>query len=165
MDSKCGRTTTKRSVWKGFEVGRTAFSCRNSCDMERNYRIRAILPYQIAFCILGGYVPKNVVLPRAVLCVGHDGKVAWDMKWRPHNASGSADKHIIGYLAVVLGNGSVEVYALSLSFSLSDPFHHFSLSHMSLSCFFNFLFLVFPFWLVVWFMKALEDCMHGTLYT
>lgn len=60
----------------------------------------------------GGYVPKNVVLPRVVLCLGHDGKVAWDVKWRPHNASGSADKHIIGYLAVVLGNGSVEVWEI-----------------------------------------------------
>ncbi|KAJ8444274.1 hypothetical protein Cgig2_024600 [Carnegiea gigantea] len=56
----------------------------------------------------GGYVPKNVVLPRVVLCLGHDGNVTWDVKWRPHNACGSSDKHIIGYLAVVLGNGSVE---------------------------------------------------------
>ena len=67
----------------------------------------------------GGYIPKNVVLPRVVLCLGHDGKVAWDVKWRPRNVCDSADKHIIGHLAVVLGNGSVEVYVVSLSLSLS----------------------------------------------
>ena len=42
MDSKCGRTATKRPHWKGFRVWRTAFSC---CDMERDCCIRVILPY------------------------------------------------------------------------------------------------------------------------
>ena len=43
MDSKCGRTAPKRPHWKGFGVGRSVFSCR---DMERNCRIRAILPFR-----------------------------------------------------------------------------------------------------------------------
>ena len=46
MDSKCGRTATKRPHWKGFEVGRTAFSGRDSRDMDPNCRIRAIFPYR-----------------------------------------------------------------------------------------------------------------------
>ena len=45
MDSKWGRTATKRPHWKGFGVGRTALSCRDSSDMEHGCRIRAILPY------------------------------------------------------------------------------------------------------------------------
>ncbi|XP_048503667.1 uncharacterized protein LOC104898392 isoform X3 [Beta vulgaris subsp. vulgaris] len=57
-----------------------------------------------------GHVLKDDVLPRAVLCLGHDGKVAWDVKWRPLNADESFNKHRLGYLAVVLGNGSVEVW-------------------------------------------------------
>ncbi|XP_056683473.1 uncharacterized protein [Spinacia oleracea] len=59
---------------------------------------------------VGGHILKDVVLPRVVLCLGHDGKVAWDVKWRPPNADESVNKHRMGYLAVVLGNGSVEVW-------------------------------------------------------
>ena len=43
LDSKFGRTATKRPHWKGFRVVRTTFSCR---DMKRNYRILAILPHR-----------------------------------------------------------------------------------------------------------------------
>jgi len=46
MDSKCSRTATKRPRWKGFGVGRSAFSCRDSRDMERDCRFKAILPYR-----------------------------------------------------------------------------------------------------------------------
>lgn len=58
----------------------------------------------------GGYILKDFVLPRVVLCLGHDGKVAWDVKWRPHNADEPVNRHRMGYLAVALGNGSVEVW-------------------------------------------------------
>ncbi|XP_057534889.1 uncharacterized protein LOC130813150 [Amaranthus tricolor] len=54
----------------------------------------------------------NDVLPRVVLCLGHDGKVAWDVKWRPLIDTESVAKHRMGYLAVVLGNGSVEVWEI-----------------------------------------------------
>ncbi|KAI3896970.1 hypothetical protein MKW92_049290 [Papaver armeniacum] len=30
-------------------------------------------------------LPKDVLLPRLVLCLAHNGKVAWDVKWRPLN--------------------------------------------------------------------------------
>nr|GMC86257.1 uncharacterized protein LOC109149566 isoform X2 [Ipomoea batatas] len=28
-------------------------------------------------------IPKDVALPRMMLCLAHNGKVAWDIKWRP----------------------------------------------------------------------------------
>lgn len=51
-------------------------------------------------------VSKDVPLPRMVVCLAHNGKVAWDLKWRPSNVN---DKHRMGYLAVLLGNGALEV--------------------------------------------------------
>ncbi|KAF9604077.1 hypothetical protein IFM89_002752 [Coptis chinensis] len=54
--------------------------------------------------------PKDVALPRVVLCLAHNGKVAWDVKWRPPNVCDVENKHRMGYLAVALGNGSLEVW-------------------------------------------------------
>lgn len=55
-------------------------------------------------------VPEDVALPRLVLCLAHNGKVAWDVKWRPSNIDNPKCKHRMGYLAVLLGNGYLEVY-------------------------------------------------------
>ena len=55
---------------------------------------------------------KDVTLPRLVLCLAHNAKVAWDVKWRPYRANDPEYKHHMGYLAVLLGNGSLEVYAV-----------------------------------------------------
>lgn len=54
-------------------------------------------------------IPNDVALPRIVLCLAHNGKVAWDVKWRPSSMSDLECKHRMGYLAVLLGNGSLEV--------------------------------------------------------
>lgn len=54
-------------------------------------------------------ISKDVALPRVALCLAHNGKVAWDVKWRPSSACDSKCKHRMGYLAVLLGNGSLEV--------------------------------------------------------
>ncbi|CAI9097780.1 OLC1v1034269C4 [Oldenlandia corymbosa var. corymbosa] len=54
-------------------------------------------------------IPNDVALPRMVLCLAHNGKVAWDVKWRP---SGVSDKQRMGYLAVLLGNGALEVWEI-----------------------------------------------------
>lgn len=54
-------------------------------------------------------IPDDVALPRMVLSLAHNGKVAWDVKWRPLNAEDANCKHRMGFLAVVLGNGSLEV--------------------------------------------------------
>ncbi|XP_075674553.1 uncharacterized protein LOC142643729 [Castanea sativa] len=54
-------------------------------------------------------ISKDVALPRVVLCLAHNGKVAWDIKWRPYNVSEFKFKHRMGYLAALLGNGSLEV--------------------------------------------------------
>lgn len=55
-------------------------------------------------------IPNDVALPRIVLCLAHNGKVAWDVKWRPSSMSDLECKHRMGYLAVLLGNGSLEVW-------------------------------------------------------
>ncbi|KAK2978877.1 hypothetical protein RJ640_030926 [Escallonia rubra] len=56
-------------------------------------------------------IPEDVALPRLMLCLGHNGKVAWDVKWRPCDVvCGTDSKHRMGYLAVLLGNGALEVW-------------------------------------------------------
>nr|KYP33911.1 hypothetical protein KK1_045185 [Cajanus cajan] len=54
-------------------------------------------------------IPEDITLPRLVSCLAHNGKVAWDVKWRPTNISDSFGKYRMGHLAVLLGNGSLEV--------------------------------------------------------
>ncbi|KAJ9542634.1 hypothetical protein OSB04_029140 [Centaurea solstitialis] len=55
------------------------------------------------------YIPEDVALPRLVMCLAHNGKVAWDVKWRPFGTWVDS-KHRMGYLAVLLGNGALEVW-------------------------------------------------------
>ncbi|GAV66087.1 hypothetical protein CFOL_v3_09597 [Cephalotus follicularis] len=59
-------------------------------------------------------IPKGVALPRVVFCLAHNGKVAWDVKWQPSNVYESTYKQRMGYLAVLLGNGSLEVWEVPL---------------------------------------------------
>jgi general transcription factor 3C polypeptide 2 len=54
-------------------------------------------------------IPKDIALPRVVLCLAHNGKVTWDIKWKPPVASQPEQKSRLGFLAVLLGNGSLEV--------------------------------------------------------
>ncbi|XP_070006998.1 uncharacterized protein [Nicotiana sylvestris] len=54
-------------------------------------------------------IPTDVSLPRLVLCLAHNGKVARDVKWRPLN-HWDVSTHRMGYLAVILGNGALEVW-------------------------------------------------------
>ncbi|TXG58302.1 hypothetical protein EZV62_016131 [Acer yangbiense] len=70
----------------------------------------AILDTTLSSCS----VSKDITLPRVVLCLAHNGKVAWDVKWRPYNAKDSKSKQRMGYLAVLLGNGSLEVWEVPL---------------------------------------------------
>ncbi|XP_055812280.1 uncharacterized protein LOC129882138 isoform X2 [Solanum dulcamara] len=55
------------------------------------------------------HIPTDVSLPRMVLCLAHNGKIARDVKWRPSNHY-DVSRHRMGYLAVILGNGSLEVW-------------------------------------------------------
>uniref|UniRef100_A0A7N0UA81 Uncharacterized protein n=1 Tax=Kalanchoe fedtschenkoi TaxID=63787 RepID=A0A7N0UA81_KALFE len=66
-------------------------------------------------------IPQDIALPRLVLCLAHNGKVAWDVKWRP-NAHESNRKFRMGYLAVLLGNGSLEVWDVPLPTIVCDLF-------------------------------------------
>ncbi|XP_017415343.1 uncharacterized protein LOC108326375 isoform X1 [Vigna angularis] len=68
-------------------------------------------------------IPEDVTLPRVVSCLAHNGKVAWDVKWRPTSISDSC-KHRMGYLAVVLGNGSLEVWEVPLPHVLREIYMH-----------------------------------------
>jgi general transcription factor 3C polypeptide 2 len=54
-------------------------------------------------------IPKDVALPRIVLCLAHNGKVAWDIKWKPLIPNQLKQESCLGFLAVLLGNGSLEV--------------------------------------------------------
>ncbi|KAF8104189.1 hypothetical protein N665_0176s0005 [Sinapis alba] len=64
-------------------------------------------------------ISEDMALPRVVLCLAHNGKVAWDMKWRPPSADDSLNKHRMGYLAVLLGNGSLEVWDVPMPKAIS----------------------------------------------
>ncbi|CAL4973034.1 unnamed protein product [Urochloa decumbens] len=55
-------------------------------------------------------IPKDIALPRVVLCLAHNGKVTWDIKWKPPLVSQLEQKSCLGFLAVLLGNGSLEVW-------------------------------------------------------
>ncbi|KAF7818766.1 putative WD40 domain containing protein [Senna tora] len=68
--------------------------------------------------------PEDVDLPRMVMCLAHNGKVAWDVKWRPCNTSDSVFKHRMGYLAVLLGSGSLEVWEVPLPRALRAIYQH-----------------------------------------
>ncbi|GAB2255131.1 hypothetical protein Droror1_Dr00008909 [Drosera rotundifolia] len=68
---------------------------------------------------------EDAMIPRVVMCVGHDGKVAWDVKWKP-KASESGRGQQMGYLAVVLGIGSIEVWeipSLRMTRAVFSPQH------------------------------------------
>ncbi|KAL8204972.1 hypothetical protein R6Q57_010595 [Mikania cordata] len=56
---------------------------------------------------------QDNVLPRLVMGLAHNGIVAWDVKWRPFDTH-PISKHIMGYLAVLLGNGALEVWEVPL---------------------------------------------------
>ncbi|KAL0794990.1 hypothetical protein Bca101_066367 [Brassica carinata] len=64
-------------------------------------------------------ISEDVALPRVVLCLAHNGKVAWDMKWRPPSEDDSLNEHRMGYLAVLLGNGSLEVWDVPMPKAIS----------------------------------------------
>lgn len=74
-------------------------------DPAMNSNMHGSLEMSSTKCLL----PKDVALPRVVLCLAHNGKVAWDVKWQPCNVNDPKCNHRMGYLAVLLGNGSLEV--------------------------------------------------------
>ncbi|KAL2323078.1 hypothetical protein Fmac_027457 [Flemingia macrophylla] len=69
-------------------------------------------------------IPEDINLPRVVSCLAHNGKVAWDVKWRPTNISDSVGKYRMGHLAVLLGNGSLEVWEVPLPHVLRAIYMH-----------------------------------------
>jgi general transcription factor 3C polypeptide 2 len=79
----------------------------NSCETECNAEAKLAS----SVCC-----KKEMQLPKLVFCLAHYGKVAWDIKWKPFATSSTSS---MGYLAVLLGNGSLEVYAIRLQFLFS----------------------------------------------
>ncbi|KAF3776474.1 hypothetical protein EJ110_NYTH48179 [Nymphaea thermarum] len=53
---------------------------------------------------------KELALPKIVLCLVHDGRVALDVKWQPCSKQGNRCR--MGFLAVVLGDGSIQVWEI-----------------------------------------------------
>ncbi|CAN8312580.1 unnamed protein product [Cochlearia groenlandica] len=70
-------------------------------------------------CELPIDISEDIALPRVVLCLVHNAKVTWDMKWRPPSADDALNKHRMGYLAVLLGNGSLEVWDVPMPRTVS----------------------------------------------
>lgn len=93
---------------------------------------------RLHFVEMASAISNDVALPRMMLCLAHNGKVAWDVKWRPFSARDSESMHRMGYLAVLLGNGALEVY--DLSFNFIPFFGYISLSFKCESLFFMFYF-------------------------
>ncbi|XP_058214254.1 uncharacterized protein LOC131325816 isoform X2 [Rhododendron vialii] len=77
---------------------------------ENESSVQDPLESSAASCV----IPKDVALPRVVLCLAHNGKVAWDVKWRPSFVNDAESNHRMGYLAVLLGNGALEVWEVPL---------------------------------------------------
>lgn len=73
------------------------------------------------FCKESCFLSEPAALPRLVLGLAHNGRVTWDAKWKPYSSEEPQDKCRMGYLAVLLGNGSLEVYN-TLFFLLSLVF-------------------------------------------
>lgn len=71
-------------------------------------------------------IPESIALPRVVLCLAHNGKVAWDLKWKPTNACTDNCKHRMGYLAVLLGNGSLEVWEVPFPHAVKAIYSKFN---------------------------------------
>ncbi|GAU42321.1 hypothetical protein TSUD_25480 [Trifolium subterraneum] len=92
------------------------------CENEANHQPHSssVLEPQESTCP----IPRHVALPRVVSCLAHNGKVAWDVKWRPLNNLDSSCKHRMGYLAVLLGNGSLEVWDVPLPHALRAIYMH-----------------------------------------
>ncbi|XP_049932696.1 uncharacterized protein LOC116246208 isoform X2 [Nymphaea colorata] len=53
---------------------------------------------------------KELALPKFVLSLVHDGRVALDVKWKPCSKQGNCCR--MGFLAVVLGDGSIQVWEI-----------------------------------------------------
>lgn len=59
----------------------------------------------------------NFDLPQMVLGLAHNGGVTWDAKWQPATVQVREDKkelHRLGYLAVLFGDGSLQVFDVPL---------------------------------------------------
>ncbi|XP_057728451.1 uncharacterized protein LOC130944244 isoform X2 [Arachis stenosperma] len=69
-------------------------------------------------------ISGNVTMPKLVSCLAHNGKLAWDVKWQPRNMYDPVSKHRMGYLAVLLGNGSLEVWEVPLPRVLREIYKH-----------------------------------------
>ncbi|KAJ4829849.1 hypothetical protein Tsubulata_035047 [Turnera subulata] len=84
-----------------------------SCEGRETSAQDRALDNTLGANVAAASAPEDVCLPRLVLCLAHNGKVAWDVKWRP-NSLDSKCQHRMGFLAVLLGNGSLEVWDVPL---------------------------------------------------
>eukprot|EP00252_Welwitschia_mirabilis_P020039 TRINITY_DN4807_c0_g1_i1.p1 TRINITY_DN4807_c0_g1~~TRINITY_DN4807_c0_g1_i1.p1 ORF type:complete len:832 (+),score=159.81 TRINITY_DN4807_c0_g1_i1:101-2497(+) len=59
-------------------------------------------------------ISKEYKFPRMVLCLTHEGQVVWDLKWQPLDDTNLPSCHSLGFLAVLLGDGSMQVWEVPL---------------------------------------------------
>ncbi|KAK7392586.1 hypothetical protein VNO78_21029 [Psophocarpus tetragonolobus] len=126
--SACNTISTTLSKNSGLKINHMEVRCGQDISQPLQYEneanhqpcCRSELEAPPATC----YVPEDATLPRVVSCLAHNGKVAWDVKWRPTNISRSCCKHRMGHLAVILGNGSLEVWEVPLPHVLQAIYMH-----------------------------------------
>ncbi|KAL8039685.1 hypothetical protein ABFX02_10G052300 [Erythranthe guttata] len=119
----------KSKSQKGAQVHSNGSSIPRQCEQRESALVNPLVsatsfgldsmspPKNVGSCDANTFkhsIPVDVELPRMMLCLAHNGKVAWDLKWRPVDVHGPASRNIMGYLAVLLGNGALEVWEVPL---------------------------------------------------
>ncbi|PWA44179.1 AT hook, DNA-binding motif-containing protein [Artemisia annua] len=109
---------------KGYEKQTSVKSALTSKSRLAKCKLNSESQDPMGSCATGYSVPletdpdscdisEDISLPRLVMCLAHNGKVAWDIKWRPVDTSANL-KHRMGYLGVLLGSGALEVWEVPL---------------------------------------------------
>ncbi|KAK6238872.1 hypothetical protein QUC31_004341 [Theobroma cacao] len=102
-----------------YNSGQEAMVHNNILDSNSSETPGSSIPRDNSSETPGSSIPRDIELPRTVLCLAHNGKVAWDVKWQPYDINDCECNQRMGYLAVLLGNGSLEVWEVPLPHMIS----------------------------------------------
>lgn len=110
----------KEKAAQGNVIHNNSLHFLRECQHAQSPRLDPLIPANCSLDSMSSYndttslssmnsILDDVALPRMMLCLAHNGKVAWDVKWRPVSACYPVSRNIMGYLAVLLGSGALEV--------------------------------------------------------
>ncbi|XP_057873403.1 uncharacterized protein LOC131079459 isoform X2 [Cryptomeria japonica] len=111
-------------------MGRNSVSCMGIVGLNDNTRKyirstdRKVKSYTATPSVddTGSFPLEESNLPRMVLCLAHEGEVAWDVKWQPSTEKDLHNQHRLGFLAVLLGDGSIEVWEVPVPSAVNMSF-------------------------------------------